>query len=92
MIKAFLAALEDAMASIKSDPADAAAIWIEDEHSKMPRDEVERIIKLPENEWTTTPRKVMSFADFMARPGLLAAKPTSWKDLFFPEIHDHPGS
>jgi NitT/TauT family transport system substrate-binding protein len=92
VIKAFLAALDDAMKSIVADPAAAAAIWIADEHSRMAPDEVERIIKLPENEWTMTPKKVTAYAEFMARTGLLAAKPSSWKDVFFPEIHDLPGS
>jgi NitT/TauT family transport system substrate-binding protein len=92
VIKAFLAALDEAMKSIVADPAGAAAIWIADEHSKMAQDEVERIIKLPENEWTMTPKKVMSYAEFMARIGLVSGKPASWKDVFFPEIHDLPGS
>ncbi|MBV9976825.1 MAG: ABC transporter substrate-binding protein [Hyphomicrobiales bacterium] len=92
VIKALLAALGDAEELISSNPADAAAIWIADEHSKMARDEVERIIKLPENEWTITPKNVMAFADFMARTGLLAGKPASWKDVFFSDIHDRPGS
>lgn len=92
VIKALLAALGEAMELIKSKPAEAAAIWIADEHSKMAQDEVERIIKLPENEWTTTPKKVMVFADFMARNGLVSGKPASWKDVFFSDIHDLPGS
>ncbi|SDR07096.1 NitT/TauT family transport system substrate-binding protein [Rhizobiales bacterium GAS191] len=92
VMKAFLAALGDAMRMIADDPADAAALFIADERSKMAQDEVVRIIKLPENEWTMTPKKITVYADFMARTGLLAAKPASWKDLFFPEIHDLPGS
>ena len=92
VMKAFLAALGEAMAMITADPADAARIFIADEHSKMAEDEVVRIIKLPENEWTTTPKKVTAYAEFMARTGLMAAKPASWKDVFFPEIHDLPGS
>jgi NitT/TauT family transport system substrate-binding protein len=28
----------------------------------------------------------------MARTGLLAVKPASWKDVFFPDIHDQSGS
>ena len=92
VIKALLAALGDAMELIKSNPSEAAAIWIADEHSKMAQDEVERIIKLPENEWTITPKKVMVFADFMARNGLVSGKPASWKDVFFSDIHDLPGS
>jgi NitT/TauT family transport system substrate-binding protein len=92
VIKAFLAALDEAMQSIIADPAGAAAVWIADEHSKMAQDEVERIIKLPENEWTMAPKKIMPYAEFMARTGLLAVKPASWKDVFFPDIHDLSGS
>jgi NitT/TauT family transport system substrate-binding protein len=92
VIKAFLAALDDAMKSIVADPAGAAAIWVEDEQSKMTPAEVERIIRLPENEWTTTPKKVMAYAEFMTRIGLVATKPAGWKEVFFPEIHDLPGS
>jgi NitT/TauT family transport system substrate-binding protein len=32
------------------------------------------------------------FADFMHRVGRIATKPESWKDLFFADIHDQPGS
>ena len=38
------------------------------------------------------PLKVGMFADFMHRVGRLSAKPGSWTDLFFPEIHALPGS
>ena len=39
-----------------------------------------------------TPEGVMKFADFMHRVGTIRSKPQSWKDLFFPAIHDLPGS
>jgi NitT/TauT family transport system substrate-binding protein len=34
----------------------------------------------------------MKYASFMAEVGSIKAKPESWKDLFFPEIHALPGS
>jgi NitT/TauT family transport system substrate-binding protein len=34
----------------------------------------------------------MKFASFMASVGSLKEAPKSWKDLFFPEIHDEKGS
>ena len=37
------------------------------ENSKLPAAEAEKIIRLPENEWTMTPKKVMAYADFMSR-------------------------
>ena len=38
-----------------------------------------------------TPRKIGPQAEYMHRIGLLKSKPASWKDVFFPEIHDLPG-
>jgi len=34
----------------------------------------------------------IKFADFMGRIGSLKHKPNSWKDYFFEEIHNLPGS
>jgi NitT/TauT family transport system substrate-binding protein len=62
------------------------------ENSKMPAAEAERIIRLPENEWTTVPKKIMAYADFMSRTGMIPVKPESWKDAFFEEIHGRPGN
>jgi sulfonate transport system substrate-binding protein len=38
------------------------------------------------------PQNTMKFADFMAAVGSIKEKPANWKELFFPEIHDLPGS
>ena len=43
-------------------------------------------------EYTITPSGVMQYADFMFAHGLIKVKPASWKDVFFPEVHDRPGS
>lgn len=92
VVKAFLAALEDAIKYIKSDPDGAAALWVKNTHSKLPVAEVARIVKLPENEWTMTPKKTMVFAEYMSRVGMIPVKPTSWKDYYIDAIHNLPGS
>jgi NitT/TauT family transport system substrate-binding protein len=92
VVQAFVAALDEAMKFIAAKPAEAAALWAKAENSKMAPTEVERLIRLPENEWTTTPKKIMAYADFMNRTGLMATKPASWKDVFFEEIHGQSGS
>ncbi len=38
------------------------------------------------------PKKIMAYAEFMSRIGMLSAKPGAWQDVFFPEIHKLPGS
>ena len=92
VVLAFLAAFEDAMTQITKDPAAAAALWVKAENSKLPVAEAERIIKLPENEWTMTPKKIMAYADYMARAKMIPVKPSSWQDVFFPDIHKLPGN
>jgi NitT/TauT family transport system substrate-binding protein len=92
VVQAFLGALEEAMKQITADPAAAAALWVKAESSKIPPAEAERIIRLPENEWTLTPKKIMAYADFMSRTGLLPAKPASWQEVFFEDIRNLPGS
>jgi NitT/TauT family transport system substrate-binding protein len=92
IMKAFLDALEESMTRIKSDPAKAAAIWVKAENSKLSPADAERIIRNPQNEWTTTPKKVLTYLDYMNRAGLVTAKTSDWKDIFFSGIHGVPGS
>jgi NitT/TauT family transport system substrate-binding protein len=90
--EAFVAALDDAMQQIAKDPAEAARLWVKNENSKIPVAEIERMIRLPENEWTMVPKKVMAYANFMSQAGLISAKPAQWQDVFFDNIHKLPGS
>jgi NitT/TauT family transport system substrate-binding protein len=92
VIDAFVAALEDSEAQIKEDPAAAAAVWIKAEGVKMPVAQAEKIIRDSQNEWTTTPKKVLTFLDYMNRAGLVSAKTGDWRDIFFPNIHAASGS
>lgn len=92
IMKAFLDALEESMTRIKADPAKAAAIWVKAENSKLSPADAEKIIKDPQNEWTTTPKKILTYLDYMNRAGLVATKTSDWKDIFFNGIHGAPGS
>lgn len=92
VMAAVLAALEEADALIKKDPAGMAALWIKAEKQKMSVAEAEAIIRSPQNEWTTTPKKVLVYLDFMHRAGLVSATTKDWRDVFFPAIHDASGS
>ena len=46
----------------------------------------------PKLKFTLVPQNVVKFVRFKARIGNVRTPPESWKDLFFPEIHDLPGS
>jgi NitT/TauT family transport system substrate-binding protein len=90
---AYLAALEAAIAFIRSDPQGAAEIYLKAMNDKKtPAAEIVAFLGTPETEFGTTPRKVFPLAQFMHRIGRVASQPESWRDLFFPEIHDRPGS
>jgi NitT/TauT family transport system substrate-binding protein len=92
LVQAFLAALNEAMKEIKADPHAAAELWVKADKSKIPVADAEKIIRDPENQWTTTPLKTMVFADYMARVKMIPVKPASWKDMFIDAIHNLPGS
>jgi NitT/TauT family transport system substrate-binding protein len=92
VIEAFIAALDDAMKQIAANPAEAAAVWVKAENSKLSAAYIEKLIRLPENEWTMVPKKIMDYAEFMGRIGMLSSKPASWRDMFFPATHKLPGS
>ena len=92
IIEAFIAALDDAMKQIAANPSEAAAIWVKAENSKLTPAYIEKLIRLPENEWTMVPKKIMVYAEFMSRTGTLSAKPGSWRDMFFADTHKLPGS
>ena len=92
ILRAFADALADCMKFITKDPRAATEIWIKAEKSKLSVEDAEKLIRLPENEWTMTPKKVTVYADFMHRTGVLSAKPVDWKEIFFDVIHDLPGS
>jgi len=89
---ALVAALREATEIVNKDKKAAAALWIEDSKSKLPLEMVGKIVAGPQVRWTMTPENTMKYANFMAEVGTLKTKAESWKDYFFPEIHDEKGS
>jgi NitT/TauT family transport system substrate-binding protein len=92
LYKALIAALKEATEIVDKDRAKAAGYWIEDVKSKLPLDKVTAVISGPQVRWTMAPENAMKFANFMASVGSIKEAPKSWKDMFFPEIHDLNGS
>jgi len=89
---AFLAALDEAMAFIKRDPKKAVEIYKSEEKSNLSDEFLLKILKDPENAFTTSPRNVMKYAAFMHKIGAVENLPKDWTELFFPEIHAKSGS
>ncbi len=90
--KALMAALAEATEVINQDKMAAAQLWIEDSHSKLSLDFVHNVLAGPQVKWTLVPENTMKYAEFMLKVGSIKEAPASWKDLFFPEIHDQAGS
>ncbi len=85
---ATLAALNEAMGWVNADKRRAAKLYIEVTREKrLSEDDIVAIISGEGFDFTTTPKKVGAFTQFMAKIGSLKNKPESWKDLFFPEAH-----
>lgn len=92
LYKALIAALKEATGIVDKDRQKAAGYWIADVKSKLPLDKVTAVISGPQVKWTMEPLNTMKYATFMHSVGSLKEAPKSWKDLFFPEVHDLNGS
>ena len=90
--QAFLAGFKEAIQDIYKDRRGAAETYVRITKEKISVDEVLALINDPDIEFTMTPRNMMKIVGFMAEVGHIKVKPESWKDMFFPEIHDLPGS
>ncbi|MDB5809694.1 MAG: hypothetical protein JWN94_1816 [Betaproteobacteria bacterium] len=91
--KAALAAFTEAVALINKDKKWASQVYLNVSGDK--KSTVADILKQLEDvniQFTTTPRNVQKYADFMFDAGYIKTRAASWKDLYFPEIHDLPGS
>ena len=92
IIAAFLAAQEEANRLIVEMPELAAEIFVQSSKVKVSTEEVLSILKDKDTRFSTTPDKVMNFADFMALAGSIKTKPKDWKELFIPQLHSRSGS
>lgn len=89
---AFLDAVKEATAIIAADPKGTAQSWIDDTGSKLPLETVTNVVTGANVEWTMTPAATMKFARFMRKVGTTKHEPTSWQEMFFPEIAGLNGS
>ena len=90
--KAVLAAFTEAVELINKDKKHAAEIYLRvsgDKKSTVA--EIQKQLEDPNIVFTTTPRNIQKYADFMFDVGSIKTKATSWKDIYFSEIHHLPG-
>ena len=87
---AVLGALDEANQMITDDIPVFASLLAED--GGFTPEELVIVLRDPAIRFTTTPENVMKYADFMHTIGSVKTRPSSWKELFFQEIHAAPGS
>lgn len=92
LVKAFMAAQDQANAYITADRKGAAETFLRISKIKMPLEMVEKILADPDTRFSTTPNGVMDYAEFMYRAGTIRSMPKKWTDLFVSEFADRKGS
>jgi NitT/TauT family transport system substrate-binding protein len=91
-VRAFLAAYEEAVGMIKGNPKAAAETYLTLVKERATAEEVERLLTQPGAIFQAAPIRTMVYADYMAKIGFVKPTPKSWKDYFFPLLHDRDGS
>ncbi len=90
--KAFLEAFEEATKWVEQNKKEAADIYVKVEKSKLDPAFVAEVLSDPDTQYTLVPLGTLKFADFMNRIGAIKAKPTSFKDFTFEDLHSASGS
>jgi NitT/TauT family transport system substrate-binding protein len=91
-VRAFLAAYEEAVGIIKSNPKAAAETYLTLVKERATADEVAQLLTQPGAIFQAAPVRTMVYAEYMAKVGFIKPMPKSWKDYFFPLLHDRDGS
>jgi NitT/TauT family transport system substrate-binding protein len=91
--KAVLAAFSDAIDIINKDKKAAAEVYLKiSRDTKSTLADIQKQLEDQNVTFATTPYNIKKYADFMFDVGSIKHKPASWKDVFFPEVHDLAGS
>jgi NitT/TauT family transport system substrate-binding protein len=87
--------LGDAIDFIKNHPDKAAAMYMKDEPFIGTRETLVELIKgqTPDHfSYTETPNSTKSFMDFMYKSGMIKRNIQSWKDVWFDNVWNLPGT
>lgn len=93
LYKALRSALQEAMQIIAADKGRAVDGYIgATGDKKTSRDLLLKIASDPDVDFTTTPRAMKSYAEFMHKTGRIKILPANWAEMFFPEAAGLNGS
>ncbi|MBI3042738.1 MAG: ABC transporter substrate-binding protein [Betaproteobacteria bacterium] len=86
----FIETLKEAMDWIAANPDETAKILSEEAGGKIPP--AVFLQDLRTTKFDITPRGIMRFSDFMLKTGQISKKPSSWRDLTWPNLHGLNGN
>jgi NitT/TauT family transport system substrate-binding protein len=89
---AMLAALDEAMETIRRDLRNSVEIFLRVQRMHMDAGELAGNLRDPNVTFDTTPNRSMFFAQFMRQAGLIKQGPAAWRDIWMPEMHARNGS
>ena len=92
LIKAFMAAQDQANAYIAADRKGAAETFLRISKIKIPQQMVEEILADADTRFSTMPNGVMQYAEFMHTAGIIRNLPRKWTDLFVRRFAGRAGS
>lgn len=90
--EAFVKALDEAIAMINRDKKWAAESYLRISKDKDTPENILKMLNDPNITYTTAPQNIMKYVNFMHKINSIKVKPDSWKDLFFPDVHNLSGS
>lgn len=91
LFKAVANALEESIKAASADKRAAAVLWKEAQKAPDSVDDLVAQLNDPGFEFTTQPRRIAFFADFLNRTGTMKAKLGGWKELFWETAHNQQG-
>jgi NitT/TauT family transport system substrate-binding protein len=91
LFKAVANALEESIKVANADKRAAALLWKEAQKAPDSIDDLVAQLNDPGFEFTSQPRRIAFFADFLNRTGTMKAKLGSWKELFWETAHQQQG-
>jgi NitT/TauT family transport system substrate-binding protein len=87
LVSVILKSLNEASAWIHNNKSAAAQLYLDITKSKEDRNLVETILNNPDSVYSTKPRNVTAYSDFLYEIGTIKSKPSE-KDLFFPKVFE----
>ncbi len=91
-VEAFIAAYDEACESVKKNPKAAAELYLSVTKEKVTVAELAGLFTQPGAIYQAAPVRTMVYATYMHKAGFVKPEPKSWKDYFFPFIHNREGS